>query len=151
MASLLILAAYLAVRIVPNSLPEFIKLFDTGCLFMGAFVYYLGLLVMSNKWYACPKVADGERNVSRYLLMQVVTIASGFAAFYIGSTFNIGSLLGIGGTFFTIYLLEKYYEIPWKGVGWAWSLLGVALALYFFVGFATQNPQYFIWGIRLIG
>jgi hypothetical protein len=151
MASLLILAVYLAVRILPNSVPEFIRLFETGCLFMGAFVYYLGLLVMSNKWYACPKVADGERNVSRYLLMQVVTIASGFAAFYIGSTFNIGSLLGIGGTFFTIYLLEKYYEIPWKGVGWAWSLLGVALALYFFVGFASQNPQYFIWGIRLIG
>jgi hypothetical protein len=33
-------------------------------------------------------------------------------------------------------------------VGWAWSLVGVAVALYFFVGFAQQHPQYFVWGIK---
>ena len=33
----------------------------------------------------------------------------------------VGALLGIGGTFFTLYLLEKYFELPWRGVGWAWA------------------------------
>jgi len=157
LASLLILTPYVAANILSRSLPEFIRLFDTGCVFMGAFVYYLGLLVLSSKWYCCPKAHNPEskkterKGFSRYFLMQAITIASGLAALYLGSTFNIGSLLGIGGTFFTIYLLEKYYEIPWNGVGWAWSLLGVAIALYFFVGFAGQHPQFFIWGVRLVG
>jgi hypothetical protein len=157
LASLLILTPYVATNILSSSLPECIRLFDTGCVFMGAFVYYLGLLVISSKWYCCtkaynPKGKETERKgFSRYFMMQAITIASGLAALYLGSTFKIGSLLGIGGTFFTIYLLEKYYEIPWKGVGWAWSLLGVAIALYFFVGFAGQHPQFFIWGVRLVG
>jgi hypothetical protein len=152
LAALLILTPYVATKILSHSAPEFIKLFDTGCVFMGAFVYYLGLLVLSSKWYCCLNVRNHEETgFSRYLLMQAMTIASGLAALYLGSTFQIGSLLGIGGTFFTIYLLEKYYEIPWKGVGWAWSLLGVAIALYFFVGFSGQYPQYFVWGSRLVG
>ena len=157
LASLLILTPYVATNILYLSLPEFIRLFDTGCVFMGAFVYYLGLLVISSKWYCRPNPYNPEskkterKGFSRYFTMQAITIASGLAALYLGSTFKIGSLLGIGGTFFTIYLLEKYYEIPWKGVGWAWSLLGVAIALYFFVGFAGQHPQFFIWGVRLVG
>ncbi len=178
LASFILLVAYLGTILSGTALPEATKLFQTGCLFMGAFVYYLGLLVMSNKWYCWPnsykfqqKLESQQKNDSqeeresqekrllemkliagqqrtRYLIMQAITIISGVAAFYIGNSFHIGSLLGIGGTFFVIYLLEKYYEIPWKGVGWAWSLLGVAIALYFFVGFAGQHPQYFIWGIH---
>lgn len=153
-ASLILLIAYVGTILSGTALPEIIKLFETGCLFMGAFVYYLGLLVMSSKWYCRKSQYDPEQKKvvttkrSPYLLMQAITIASGVAAFYLGSSFHIGTLLGIGGTFFVIYLLEKYYEIPWKGVGWAWSLLGVAVALYFFVGVAGQYPQYFVWGIH---
>ncbi len=154
LASLVLLIAYVGTVISGNALPEIIKLFETGCLFMGAFVYYLGLLIMSSKWYCRKERYDPEQKKvvrtkrSPYMLMQAITVASGVAAFYLGSSFHIGTLLGIGGTFFVIYFLEKYYEIPWKGVGWAWSLLGVATALYFFVGFAGQYPQYFVWGIH---
>ena len=81
---------------------------------------------MSNRWYK-----PLNKQVLRYVGMQVVTIISGMAGFHVGSTFHIGPLLGVGGTFFCLYLLEKYYEIPWKGVGDFWSLLGVAVALYF--------------------
>jgi hypothetical protein len=69
---------------------------------------------------------------------------SGIAAFYLGGTFGIGTLLGIGGTFFTLYLLEKYFEIQWRGVGWAWAAIGVAIGLYFFVGFAEQHSRFFV-------
>ncbi len=102
---------------------------------------------MSSKRYGWNE-KDETTRFRRYLQMQVVTVISGVAALYLGATSGIGTLLGIGGTFFAIYLLEKYYEIPWSGVGWAWSLVGVAVALYFFVGFAEQHPQYFVWGIK---
>lgn len=154
LSSFILLVFYIAIRLSGEHSPEYLKLFESGGLFMGAFVFYLGLLVMSNKWYHMQNQAAAgparTRTFSRgsYLVMQAITVVSGLLAFYIGNIFHFGSLLGIGGTFFTLYLLEKYYEIPWKGVGWAWSLLGVAAFMYFFVGFAGQNPQYFIWGIR---
>jgi len=53
-------------------------------------------------------------------------------------------MAGGGGTLFYIYVLEKYYEIPWEGRGWAWSLLGLAGLLYVFVIVATRKPEYFI-------
>lgn len=148
-SSLIILAAYVVLKL-SNMLTGDLALFETGAVFMGAFVYYLGLLVMSNKWYvhAASKGTKSGSSDGRYVLMQVITIASGVAAWYIGSAFHMGALLGVGGTFFAIYLLEKYYEIPWKGVGWAWSLLGVAAILYFMVGVASNHPEYFVWGIR---
>jgi hypothetical protein len=154
-ASFILLLMYLAMRLSGHELPEAARLFETGGLFMGAFVFYLGLLVMSNKWYhmqtrlnAETKKTTRELDLSAYLILQAITVLFGLIALYVGSTFQIGSLLGIGGTFFTLYLLEKYFEIPWKGVGWSWSLLGIAVFLYFFVGFAGQHPQYFIWGIH---
>jgi hypothetical protein len=146
-ASLILLVTYVAMKVSGNYMSEDVRLFETGVLFMGAFVYYLGLLVMSSKWYPHNAKDDATR-FRRYVQMQVVTVISGVAALYLGATFEIGTLLGVGGTLFALYLLEKYYEIPWSGVGWAWSLVGVALALYLFVGFAQQHPQYFVWGIR---
>ncbi len=145
-SSFIILAAYVFMKLT-HGLNGALALFEPGAIFMGAFVYYLGLLLMSSKWY----VWATERNRSsgsNYILLQFLTIVSGIAALYFGSAFNLGALLGVGGTFFALYLLEKYYEIPWKGVGWFWSLLGVAGILYALVGFANNNPQYFIWGIR---
>jgi hypothetical protein len=154
LSSLVLLLAYISIALGGIEVTESMKLFENGCLFMGAFVYYLGLLVMSSKWYSYTDKMDPQTKkvrkewLTRYLVMQAVTIISGLAALYLGATFHMGALLGIGGTFFVIYLLGKYYEIPWKGVGWAWSCLGVALALYFFVGFAGQHAEYFLWGIR---
>ena len=166
MASFILLAFYVSIKLTSHNAPEWLNLFSTGCLFMGAFVYFLGLLVMSSKWYSWEDqyeevgamYKDGKKvheaykvrsvTADRYLIMQGITLTSGFAALYFGASFDIGTLLGIGGTFFAIYLLEKYYEIPWKGAGWAWSLLGVAIGMYFFIGFASQNPQYFVWGIK---
>jgi hypothetical protein len=143
-ASFILLAVYVIAKLSSTRLPDAVHLFQTGCLFMGGFVYYLGLLVMSSKWY------DEKANWTRYLWMQVLTIGSGLAALYLGATYNIGTLLGLGGTFFAIYLLEKYWEIPWEGAGWAWAALGMAVFLYVFVGFAQAHPQYFVWSIKLV-
>lgn len=145
-SSLLILGGYVALKL-NNGLTGDLALFESGAIFMGAFVYFLGLLIMSSKWYVWAGHDDG-RNHSRYVMLQVITIASGVAAWYFGSAYHIGALLGVGGTFFAIYLLEKYYEMPWKGIGWAWSFLGLAVFLYFLTGVASNHPEYFVWGIR---
>ncbi|HEY9774311.1 MAG TPA: hypothetical protein V6C81_10970 [Planktothrix sp.] len=142
-SSFIILVAYLWLTL-SGGLTGNLSLFAPGAIFMGAFVYYLGLLVMANKWY----LSSNKGNSGQYMLMQFITIVSGFLAFYLGGTFHIGALLGVGGTFFAIYLLEKFYEIPWKGIGWAWALVGTAVFLYFLVGYANTHSQYFVWGIR---
>jgi hypothetical protein len=114
--------------------------FRPGAIFMGAFVYFLGLLLLATRFYS------GSRG--NYLLMQAVTIVSGVAAFYFGATFGIDALLGIGGTFFVLYLLEKYTELPWKDIGWAWGLLGFAALLYAAAYLAGHYPQYFLLGVK---
>jgi hypothetical protein len=137
--SFLILAAYVVLTIT-GTLAGPMQVFQEGALFMGAFVFYLGMLIMASRMY----------NASRgnYALMQAATIVSGIAAFFFGAAFNIHTLLGIGGTFFVLYLLEKYSELPWKTVGWAWGLLGLAGILYGAAWLAGRFPQYFLIGLR---
>ena len=139
-ASLVVLATYVGTHIAGTPLKALVY-FQSGGLFMGSFVYYLGCLIVSSSYY------DRRRSGTGYLLAQVLTIVSGVAALYFGAQFHIPLLLGIGGTFFVIYLLEKYYEIPWKNVGWAWSLLGLSGGLYGLSYFAWNHPQYFLWGV----
>lgn len=135
-ASFGILSTYLITIITMGDFGPF-KVFESGALFVGAFVYFLGLLIMSSYYY---------EKANKYLLMQIITIVSGFAAFYIGSVFKIDSLLGVGGTFFSIYLLTKYIELPLKELGAAVSLLGAGLILFLFSLFAYNFPQYFFLG-----
>ncbi len=124
----------------------FKTVFEVGLSWWGFFVFYLGLLIMSSKWYSYE--SGGFRNLkinfSKYALLNVLTILAGVAALYLGNVYHIGLLLGIGGTFFGLYLMEKWFEIPWKGAGWAWSMLGLSVFLYYFVSFAKQNPDYFL-------
>lgn len=118
--------------------------FNEGMVFMGSFVYFLGVLILSSKWYCIGWWRSSDQNWPLYWLMQVVCIASGVVAIYLGSVYQVGFLLGIGGTLFYIYLLEKYYELPWRGAGWAWSLLGLGGILYAFAHFAQNHPEYFL-------
>jgi hypothetical protein len=73
---------------------------------VGTFVYFLGLLIWSSKWYS--------REKSEYATLQPITIASGMIALYLGAVGQISQLQGIGGTFFFLYVIEKYFELPWS-------------------------------------
>jgi hypothetical protein len=137
--SFLILAAYVILNIT-GTLAGPMRVFQEGALFMGAFVFYLGMLIMASRSYS------GSRG--NYALIQAATIVAGIGAFFFGAAFNIPTLLGIGGTFFVLYLLEKYSELPWKTVGWAWGLLGLAGILYGTAWVVGQYPQYFLLGLR---
>jgi hypothetical protein len=146
-ASFMILAVYLLTRISGGD-PGMFHVFQTGAFFIGTFVYFLGLLILSSWYYYAWSYRDNrERTPAQFWLMQVVTIASGCAALYVGSVFGIGTLLGVGGTFFVIYLMEKYTELPWSEIGFAWGLLGAGLLLFGAAWFAYHHPQYFFLGV----
>ena len=121
--------------------------FSLGFSFIGTWVYFLGILIVSSKLYSGTGAwhDDGGRSTGdNYLPLQFVTVLSGIAALYLGTTYGMGQLLSIGGTFFYVYLIEKYLEIPWKGIGWAWALLGLSGILYGLALFANEHPQYFL-------
>ena len=134
--SLILLIAELTVKISDTNLPYF-DIFAPGMRFMGTFVYFLGLLIVSSKWYY-------SKNSGRYLLMQGLTIVSGIIAFYIGSVWQISQLQGIGGTLFVLYILEKYFELPWSRKTFAWAALGLSLLLYGCAWLISSYPELFV-------
>jgi len=145
-ASFLILLVYLLTRVTGGD-PGIFHVFQGGAFFIGTFVYFLGLLILSSwYYYAWGRRGSEKGSHAQFWFMQVVTIASGCAAFYLGSVFGITALLGVGGTFFVIYLMEKYTELPWSEIGFAWGLLGAGLLLFGFALFAYHHPQYFFLG-----
>ncbi len=116
-----------------------VAVFLPGAIFLGTFVYFVGLLIVSSKLYPWP---DKER--SGYPAMQILTVVSGLTALAIGSVWEVGSLRGVGGSFFFLYVLEKFFELPWKRAGWAWGSLCLALLLYGAAFVAREFPQYFL-------
>jgi hypothetical protein len=123
-AAFLILGLFLGIRILGSNAPnlENIMVFESGALWMGSFVGYLGLLIASSRWY---------KTHFPYVLMQAVTIAAGLGAIFVGSLRDIPELLGIGGTFFALYMIEKPFEIPAKStLGYATIGLLVSAGVY---------------------
>jgi len=117
-----------------------VEVFRTGVMFIGTFVYFIGLLILSSKWYSG---FEGKISI-HWFMMQLLMIASGIAAISVGSIFEVGTLQKIGGTLFYLYAIEKYFEIPWGKTSWAWVTLFFAGLLYLGSLFASANPTYFI-------
>jgi hypothetical protein len=134
---------------VTGSTAQSFEVFREGMSGLGSFVFYLGLLIMACKWYSYKNQDLGgvwrfRIDLRRYLLLQIPILVAGVFALWFGSVYKMPSLLAIGGTFFCLYIIEKYYEIPWKGIGYAWSALGLGVMLYYFSVFANIHPEYFI-------
>ncbi|MEM8722888.1 MAG: hypothetical protein AAGE84_26995 [Cyanobacteria bacterium P01_G01_bin.39] len=138
LGSLLLLIIELTIKITAIELPYF-EIFAPGMRFMGTFVYFLGLLIVSSKWYF-------DKNDWRYWLMQGLTIVSGIMAFYFGALWQISQLTGIGGTLFILYVIEKYFELPWSRKTFAWAAFGLSLLLYACAWLIRNYPQLFLIG-----
>ncbi|HXV27189.1 MAG TPA: hypothetical protein VD862_04170 [Candidatus Paceibacterota bacterium] len=129
-AAMAMLAAFVGFTIAGTGTLE---VFRPGALWMGSFVGFLGLLIASSKWY--------ERNFP-YAVMQVVTVIAGIAALFIGSVWHISEFQRIGGTFFALYLVEKYAEIPVRSMrGYAVLGLTGSAFVYWFCLTVKDNPE----------
>ncbi|CAF3398349.1 unnamed protein product [Rotaria sp. Silwood1] len=99
--------------------------FTRPLLFLGTFVYFIGLLILSSSLYT-------KQNAGKLaaLLLQIIAFCSGLATMFFGPMLEIPFIQAIGGTMFVIWLLEKYVEIaPWKNtIAVASSLLDIEIA-----------------------
>ncbi|MTJ09828.1 hypothetical protein [Anabaena sp. UHCC 0204] len=138
-ASFFLLVFYVGVKLSNTDL-VYLNIFSPGALFLGAFVYFIGLLILSSKLYR-------HNDISHYLWLQCLTVISGVLAIFVGSVWQISQLNGIGGTFFFLYLIEKYWELPWNKSSWAWGTLGLGIVLYLSSFVMKQYPQYFLFSV----
>ena len=134
--SLLLSIIYVTAQITDTTL-AYIDIFTPAIEYIGTFVYFLGLLIVSSKWYF-------RQNFNLYLLMQGVTIVSGVTALYVSSIWNISILRGVSGTLFTLYAIEKYIELPWTRKNWLWSTLGFSIILYACTWLIRSYPELFL-------
>ena len=133
-AALIVLTLFVTAKILLAH-SRLIEVFQPGALWLGSFVGFLGLLIVSSRWY---------KRQFPYALMQVVTIAAGIAALLVGSIFQISELQRIGGTFFVLYLVEKPAEIPMRSArGYAILGLIISAAVYFFCMKVKADPEAF--------
>lgn len=110
--------------------------FRLGLLSIGTFVYFTGLLIVSNRYFASKE---------NYGLIQFLAVASCLAAIYLGNVVGVQHLSGIGGAFFVLYVLSKVFvDIPWKNTNWLWPLLAISLAAFLALNYLKAHAEYFI-------
>jgi len=134
-AGFIVLTIYCVTRILGFN-NEYLAVFQSGALFMGSFVGYLGLLIASSRWY---------KSNHLYPVMQLITIIAGILAIVVGSIWHIGELQKIGGTFFVIYILEKMMEIPMQSMR-GYAFLGLAMSTFVYMGSASAKTHMHIFG-----
>lgn len=88
--------------------PNAFEIFESGGLWMGSLVGFLGLLILSSKWY-------GHKR-GMYIVSQIMIIAIAVAALVVGALWDISVLRRVAGTFFVLYLIEKPFEIPMNSI-----------------------------------
>ena len=118
--------------------------FTRPLIFLGTFVYFIGLIILSSRWY---RSWQNRRFI--FILLQIITFTSGLSMMFFGPMLEIPFIQSIGGTMFVLWLLQKYAEIaPWNDF-WlgTCSLLGFGGILYGFAYFLQSHPEYFIFHV----
>jgi hypothetical protein len=115
-----LLAIYIAKTLGAfNAIAYYFEPFNTGVFFVGTFVYFTALLILSSRFF----------HSEAFWYYNILTVLSGLVVVVVGfllPTFSI--FRGVGITFMVIYLMQKYIEIPWEGC-WSCGLLGGGLLL----------------------
>lgn len=109
------------------------QLFVPGMLWFGPFVFFISLLIVSMKHYSCDfsPYHHLDRYSNVYFTNNFITIVASMIAILCGNLYNIPQLSGFSGTFFVLYLLEKYCELmPNRREVWAWTTLMIGIILY---------------------
>lgn len=115
----------------------YIEIFRPGVQFMATFIYFLGGLITSSKFY--------DTRGNSYIPMQFLMIFSYVLAMYFGNVYNIKQFRNVGGTYMFLYLIEKYVEIMWDfDTALVMFILSALLWISSYV--ISRYPEYF--GIR---
>lgn len=135
-SAFMLLAIFIVLRLAGALIPA-LAVFEFGALFLGSFVGYSGLLILSSRWY-------GRNRRKAYWGFQIVAIIAGVGALFFGSVFQIGELQKIGGTFFVLYCILKIIEIPLRSQpAFAMLVAVTGTVTICFCWFALTHPELF--------
>ena len=111
--------------------------FTRPLLFIGTFVYFIGLIILSSRLYYYK-----HKNQDLFWLLQVVSFFSGLLSMLFGPLLDIPFIQAVGGTMFVFWLLEKYVELmSWRNVpGVVFNLFGFGILLYGLAYFLRAFP-----------
>ncbi len=133
-AAFILLIAACIIRITNTSIPN-AEVFLPGMFWMGSFVGFIGLLIISTRWY----LAETD-NI--YIVHQLIMAAACLLAVFVGSVYGFGELQKIGGTFLFLWLFEKFAEIPAKQKeGFALLAISIGSALLGFWWFVNTHKE----------
>eukprot|EP00697_Spironema_sp_BW2_P003185 gnl/Spiro4/14257_TR7667_c0_g1_i1.p1 gnl/Spiro4/14257_TR7667_c0_g1~~gnl/Spiro4/14257_TR7667_c0_g1_i1.p1 ORF type:complete len:424 (+),score=87.40 gnl/Spiro4/14257_TR7667_c0_g1_i1:32-1273(+) len=118
-------------KVLGNPIP-YIHVFDTAALLVGSYGYFLATLVLGFDWRGAGFVAD------------FFFFFGALLAIFCGSAFSIPQLTGCAGTFGTIWVCGKYWQIPVMRDTFPWSILTFGLMLYGLAYFLTAHPEFFV-------
>ena len=103
LAAFSVLVIFCAIRILGKNIPVLAN-FETGALYLGSIIGFIGLILLSTRWYKI-------RNRAEYIVFQLLAVSTFITVGFVGGVFQIGALLQLSGTFFLFYFMEKWFEI----------------------------------------
>ena len=125
-----LLAGYVVFRAV--GMPDaYLSVFAPGAYFLGSFVFFLGLLILSSKFYR-----------SSYFSWNLIMLVAALVGIWLGGVLGIPDLSKMAGSFLVLWVLEKWFEIPAGSVlGYSFlTVIGCGIG-YFIVQLAMQNAE----------
>ncbi len=99
-----LLAGFICFKIFGLLLSPFVLPFAYSMLFIGGFLYFTGLLLVSHYFYT-------KAFNKTYIMLQIFAVVSSVAGLYVGFLMDIMLLKNICSLFFMVYLLIKCSEI----------------------------------------
>jgi len=121
-----------------------VKLFLPGMLWFGPFVFFLSMLIVSSSSYCGVRYNHKSENYNTYVNNNIMTIVLSLSAVLCGNLYGISQLSGYSGTFFVLYIFQKYFEVmPNNKETWAWTTLFLGALLYMInVYYRTEIEMY---------
>lgn len=141
-ASFILLTIFAGLQLMGKTIP-YLTLFADGVWLVAGIVGYLGLLIMSDRWYwiHARKNCDNRRPLG-YLAFQIITVLACFIGMCFGSIFHVSAIQKIAGTFLVLWALEKPFEIKVEeDIYYAVAGIGVSGALYWLCSAGASRPE----------
>lgn len=106
MAALMLLSAYVLAHLFWKDAPMFVRVFMPGALWLGSFVAFIGILILSSSFY--------DDDDGRFWVMQLVAWVVYGAFGMLGLIYDIVPLPAMALTLFAFYLASKPLDFEWE-------------------------------------
>lgn len=107
LASVVLIVTFTCFRVLGRN-PACVQPFVLGGMCLGNIMYFLGLLIASNRW---------RRTYPDWWKMQILMALSLFFALLVGFVYSIPAMANTACTFLVLWLMEKQLEVNWGAYG----------------------------------